>query len=1272
MAKTITTITYLDEILGLLNGETFTINGGELIIRTDTRWHATAPSGMVGHISGNNVISNTLGGKITIDGTKVRWVSFNNGTDTVPAIGTNVFGSGFSAYLLGVYDSLTNAPLTPGSPMPSTGWMKFREVNGAITNGALIRKNISSPPIAIATENDRVGWIEVMGASTTNFSVPRLGEFRVLGDWFELGVTTGTPGQIVQIPTNGGGSQTCVPGLWIEKSPGSGEYEFYPTITSTSNAWLEGNLRNVNNPSIDKRGKFVKCNTNGAVVICEAFTRTGTYTQNVSNVTYSITNNIVTVNSTTHGFSIGEKIYINFTSGPLGGLTERIRIQNATTNNFSFYYFNNGNNGTGNAIHSQRVTITRASHGFQIGSTLNLSFSNNPSSNDVYFVITTPTTDTYTIEGISTTATSGTITENIFIGFLPQAGCKIRVPNVFAWECNTTSGNVTVSPNAVTTNRPDFTSYSGKFTISNFYTSWYLAFFNPFKTEIKNTATFDTMVIDNDFSEFLIDNCGIGIHLNANIYSLSILNCLYGGKVYNSTFFRNTASSGGYTLYCYRTNNITIQNTIFGVIAYSRSSGYTYFAQSSNITLNNIVAINSAYSFAGVSYVEANYLDFCDRLTGYTNASLPFYGFYFTTKSNNIRIRYITLGQNLSHGVQPQSGLIYLMDSNNINISHVYSFNNPYDSKSLSNFAMDYIAYIVSNSFNIRISHVYIRYIRTYHVYCVNTSRSIVSQHIYALYATPVISSSNTYFRSCMSNLHTGLISNVYGSNWMFYMLPNVYYQNYNQGNIRVNMYEPVGESNSYVKIINFGPNAGFTAVNGVAMPNVGDEIEIETPFYVKGYDSFQNVAPTLAGTNTGNFSITYQIDKAGAGYGSWKALTGANLNGEGSLNTEPGFKMKIKIKTTTANASNLLNYISMPMNTSNATQSSMLYPEEENPHTLTIYNVTPGTEIVIYNSTWTSELRRETVSTNTYTYNYIYDSSVGTQQIHILFWHNNKQILVQKNINLPDYDVSLQITQLPDLIYTTLITNTYTINPTSKQIQVSLNENYSVVQAYSTWKNWIRNVNEFNPQYDIAFEINGGVELDNLRTIPKYTKLINDWKILPPSQSYTMRVTDGFLFAEGGGDPFITVPGFTLRIVYDQPVWALAVNTSGGSITPEDVWNYTPRTLTDAAIVRSELSTELGRIDTTISSRLAASDYVAPDNAGIAAIKAKTDNLPPDPADNSDILGAISALPNAVADSVWDESLSSHTTNGSSGKKLDELKNPQAVVGDSVGVVVY
>lgn len=52
-----------------------------------------------------------------------------------------------------------------------------------------------------------------------------------------------------------------------------------------------------------------------------------------------------------------------------------------------------------------------------------------------------------------------------------------------------------------------------------------------------------------------------------------------------------------------------------------------------------------------------------------------------------------------------------------------------------------------------------------------------------------------------------------------------------------------------------------------------------------------------------------------------------------------------------------------------------------------------------------------------------------------------------------------------------------------------------------------------------------------------------------------------------------------------------------------------------------AQTARDLGaQLDATVSSRLAASGYTAPDNSGVAAIKAKTDNLPASPAAVSDI----------------------------------------------------
>jgi hypothetical protein len=69
-----------------------------------------------------------------------------------------------------------------------------------------------------------------------------------------------------------------------------------------------------------------------------------------------------------------------------------------------------------------------------------------------------------------------------------------------------------------------------------------------------------------------------------------------------------------------------------------------------------------------------------------------------------------------------------------------------------------------------------------------------------------------------------------------------------------------------------------------------------------------------------------------------------------------------------------------------------------------------------------------------------------------------------------------------------------------------------------------------------------------------------------------------------------------------------------------------------DTALADAGVTTTItGRIDAAISSRLASGSYTSPDNASITAIKAKTDNLPADPADASDIATSFGIVGTAI-----------------------------------------
>jgi hypothetical protein len=68
-------------------------------------------------------------------------------------------------------------------------------------------------------------------------------------------------------------------------------------------------------------------------------------------------------------------------------------------------------------------------------------------------------------------------------------------------------------------------------------------------------------------------------------------------------------------------------------------------------------------------------------------------------------------------------------------------------------------------------------------------------------------------------------------------------------------------------------------------------------------------------------------------------------------------------------------------------------------------------------------------------------------------------------------------------------------------------------------------------------------------------------------------------------------------------------------SVTPTDIWSHATRTLTSASgptavEIRQEIDANSTKLDVAVGTRLAGSSYTAPANSDVAAIKAKTDAL--------------------------------------------------------------
>ncbi len=157
-------------------------------------------------------------------------------------------GGGASAKLLGVWANWQSEPLAAAAAMPTSGFIKVKDKSGNFASGALTGISAS------ATGADVVGWIEVRGADTAQITVPRVGEFEVVGDWFELGTTSGSRGQVLACPTTATVAGVF-PGVQIETAPGSGVYKWFTSVGSLAASSTI--------PTTELEGRFVWQTTSG-------------------------------------------------------------------------------------------------------------------------------------------------------------------------------------------------------------------------------------------------------------------------------------------------------------------------------------------------------------------------------------------------------------------------------------------------------------------------------------------------------------------------------------------------------------------------------------------------------------------------------------------------------------------------------------------------------------------------------------------------------------------------------------------------------------------------------------------------------------------------------------------------------------------------------------------------------------------------------------------------------------------------------------------------
>lgn len=244
-------------------------------------------------------------------------------------------------------------------------------------------------------------------------------------------------------------------------------------------------------------------------------------------------------------------------------------------------------------------------------------------------------------------------------GYVPPAGRKIRMPNIFTANCTTAARTANVLPNATLATRYDFTATGAQIIIDKANLAWYPSFTQPYSLSLSNVGILEQLNVSELATATTWDNVGVGQCAAQAQYALLMATCLAGGDVSNCVWSTATlAATGRYV------NSITdiqdfdfVNDKSFSLVARGNgTTGNVLLTRAVNCTwTNSTLALGRQFivTCTNLTYTNTRYWDNPVTTTAATN---PMYMFDLGTRSANVTVDGVNFG-----GLplqQPYSGIM--------------------------------------------------------------------------------------------------------------------------------------------------------------------------------------------------------------------------------------------------------------------------------------------------------------------------------------------------------------------------------------------------------------------------------------------------------------------------------------------------------------------------------------------------------------------------------------------------------------------------------------
>jgi hypothetical protein len=723
----------------------------------------------------------------------------------------------------------------------------------------------------------------------------------------------------------------------------------------------------------------------------------------------------ITITFASHLQNIGEMVDCNFTSGT--GVDGMYEVYIASTT-YAIKYPSIVAITSGNVSVLHSLTITFTAHSLAVGNKVYLDFTSGAGVDGQYTIKTVVDANNYRVNMAHSAAiASSNVTMKRTIGHIAPTGCKVWIPNIIVTEVATAARATNTVPSATLASRPEWvTTLAGAIDLEYLYcTSGYFNFGQAYSLRLKNCFIFDTVVVNETATAIDIEGLATGMYGALDTYALSLNSNFAGGLIKRSRFERgNVPGLSDHAIYIGYCKDITFDGVQGGIIQYVRSTGYICsITYSDNITLSNFRSINS-YVNATASKVLVTDLDHCDRYNGRTNITTAYGAISINLGCYDCVVDEVTFGfGGTIPDCHPAAYVVAAVAATDVKFRNIGTYNAPLSGGTWAPnvYGCSLVFNTSGNNQNIKVQRCFLDRCRTAPYTFINSDKDMLYEQVMAgmyVYSTKVIltiahTALNANIKGCQEIDSVFGQASVYGTHFVDFFMAT------NYGRLLLCFNEPTTETTSQFTMVS--GTAKFNSSGGLLMAVVGNQCIWEMPYFAKGHTGFYNTVAVMSGGTIGNYSLEFQAD-TGTGYSvSWLALNGTNLSAL-TVNPAVGFKLKIRITTTTANTT-AVTYLRMDTTTTAAAQSADLYPLDVITTTLT--GLVAGSDAVVLSHG--TETILATVEDNPATsWSFTYEAA---EAVDIAIYKPGYFPLTTiYNFMLSATDASIPVVQVPDPSY--------------------------------------------------------------------------------------------------------------------------------------------------------------------------------------------------------------------------------------------------------------